>query len=98
MASSTIKMLLNLNELIRNIGQLISISNLNDLPINTICWVNVTTTNTPDGSSNYPGHYITIFPLSSHGFQIAIRYDIRDMYIRTYVNGTWNAWHKITIS
>ena len=92
MASSTIKMLANLSTLLTVHGNTSGeFTDLNNAPSNAVSWVNGDFSNTPDGSARFAGHIITIATIPTHQFQFAIRYTGADFYMRTYVNGTWNA-------
>ena len=70
-------------------------TNVNLLPTNTIGWVNGTGGNISNLPTQSAYHMITVFPLSTHGFQIAIRYKGDAMYVRTYMHSTWSAWKNL---
>ena len=70
-------------------------TNVNLLPTNTIGWVNPVSGNISNLPTQSAYHMMTVFPLSTHGFQIAIRYNADAMYVRTYMDGTWSAWKNL---
>lgn len=70
-------------------------TNVNVLPTNTIGWVNGTGGNISNLPTQSAYHMITVFPLSTHGFQIAIRYNADAMYVRTFMDDTWSAWKNL---
>lgn len=81
---------------IKNVGNFgTQYTNVNLLPTNTIGWVNGTGGNISNLPSTSAYHMITVFPLSTHGFQLAIRYNADGMYLRTYAEGTWSAWKNL---
>ena len=70
-------------------------TNVNLLPTNTIGWVNAIGSDISNLPTQSAYHMITVFPLSTHGFQIAIRYNGDAMYVRTFIDGTWSAWKNL---
>lgn len=70
-------------------------TNVNLLPTNTIGWVNPVSGNISNLPTQSAYHMITVFPLSTHGFQIAIRYNGDAMYVRTFMDNTWSAWKNL---
>lgn len=98
MASSTIKMLVDLSKLLTVDGNFNDLTDLNNAPVNSVCWVNQEISNAPDGAGRFAGHIITIATIPTHQFQFAVKYTGADFYLRSYVNGTWNRWYKITMS
>lgn len=83
-------------ERIKNIGNFgTRYTNVNLLPTNTIGWVNPVGGNISNLPTQAAHHMITVFPLSTHGFQIAIRYNADAMYVRTFVDGTWSSWKNL---
>lgn len=81
---------------IKNIGNFgTRYTNVNLLPTNTIGWINPVGGNISNLPTQSAYHMITVFPLSTHGFQIAIRYNADAMYVRTFMDGTWSAWKNL---
>ena len=70
-------------------------TNVNLLPTNTIGWLNGTNGNVSNLPTTSAFHMITVFPLSTNGFQIAIGYKGDAMYVRTYLDGTWSTWKNL---
>lgn len=70
-------------------------TNVNLLPTNTIGWINPVSGNISNLPTQSAYHMITVFPLSTHGFQIAIRYNADAMYVRTFMDNTWSAWKNL---
>ena len=81
---------------IKNVGNFgTQYTNVNLLPTNTIGWVNPVSGNISNLPTQSAYHMMTVFPLSTHGFQIAIRYNADAMYVRTFMDGTWSAWKNL---
>lgn len=81
---------------IKNVGNFgDSYTNVNLLPTNTIGWLNGTNGKVSNLPTTSAFHMITVFPLSTHGFQIAIRYNADAMYVRTFMDSTWSAWKNL---
>ena len=97
MATSVIEFL----KCVRYLGQIgdAVISNLNDID-DGLAWVNDVRSNI----SNMPPsgkafHVWTCHTIPTHGFQIALRYDMTSpLYVRTVADGTWKSWKSITLS
>lgn len=82
---------------IKNVGNFKdAYTNVNLLPTNTIGWLNGTSGNVSNLPLTSAFHMITVFPLSTHGFQIAIKYNADAMYLRTYADGTWSSWKNLS--
>lgn len=81
---------------IKNVGNFgDTYTNVNLLPTNTIGWLNGTSGKVSNLPLTSAFHMITVFPLSTHGFQIAIKYNADAMYVRTFMDGTWSAWKNL---
>lgn len=81
---------------IKNVGNFgDTYTNVNLLPSNTIGWLNGTSGKVSNLPSTSAFHMITVFPLSTHGFQLAIRYSGDSIYLRTYADGTWSSWKNL---
>lgn len=81
---------------IKNVGNFgTKYTNVNLLPTNTIGWINPVSGNISNLPTQSAYHMITVFSLSTHGFQIAIRYNADAMYVRTFMDNTWSAWKNL---
>ena len=73
-------------------------TDFDSFPAQSIVWAN----NQGGTYSNAPGtsayHVITVKTLSTHGFQVAVRFNGTPVYLRTAADNTWGDWKSITFS
>lgn len=73
-------------------------SDMDNMPLNKIVWINTASGSVAHAPSSGAYHVLTVKPIATHGFQIALHYAGTVMYIRTFTDSAWGNWRSIALS